>query len=359
VIDERGLGSALFALLPLLPACGTPSHDFEVGVVRRSERIVYGDDGRRELWEHPDDALRAHAAESVVALFDHDDLLMGERDVEVHGSTLREREQVCAEEPFAEQVSAAVCSGVLVAPDVVLTAGHCVWRYGCSELAFAFDYAYPAPPERDLRVEVGDIYRCSRVQALEVTDSDAGTLDYAFVELDRAALDRVSRPLAPRDAVVEGAPVRFVSFPGGVPVKLDTSGAVTLTRWTEGDYFVASTDSSHGSSGGPALDENGFVLGILARGGADYVPTERGCMTTARLDDDGTATEEFTYAEAALRGWCDSGEGPAEHCATIDGETHSVGCNVGVQGSQRSSTHAAAAALVAFVLVVMRLQSVK
>ena len=49
---------------------------------------------------------------------------------------------LCKEEPFFEQEVGAFCSGSLVGPDVIMTAGHCVpSAEECANIKFVFGFA--------------------------------------------------------------------------------------------------------------------------------------------------------------------------------------------------------------------------
>jgi hypothetical protein len=73
------------------------------------------------------------------------------------------------------------------------------------------------------------------------------------------------------------------------------------------DYFTADTDTSHGSSGGPAFDSDFALLGVLARGEPDWEETASGCRTALRVSPTPAHGEQFTFAHRALEGLCSNG----------------------------------------------------
>jgi hypothetical protein len=92
---------------------------------------------------------------------------------------------------------------------------------------------------------------------------------------------------------------------GGVPFKFDSGGRVRDLRPGQDDYFVADTDTSEGSSGGPAFNEDFALVGTLARGAPDFIQTRAGCFTTDREPDPDLAREQFTYVARSVEGLCE------------------------------------------------------
>ena len=88
--------------------------------------IVYGQDDRRELYQ-TEGPVAQLARERAVALIAPQHLVrLADGDYQVDAPSHGEQQMLCAGEQFADQVAAASCSGVLVGPDLVVTAGHCL-----------------------------------------------------------------------------------------------------------------------------------------------------------------------------------------------------------------------------------------
>ena len=165
--------------------------------------------------------------------------------------TWGETANLCPGEPFADQPAAAFCSGVLLDWDLVLTAGHCARVLAPEDMAVVFNYHYSAPGR--LAVRPADVIGVNAIvaEALDPEGADP-QLDYAWLRLSRPAVP----PAQPAAVYAHETPLRVadsivsIGSGGGVPAKLDGGGVVRDARREVADYFVADTDTSHGSSGG-------------------------------------------------------------------------------------------------------------
>ncbi len=212
-------------------------------------------------------------------------------------------ENLCPGTRFADQPAAALCTGVLVDQDLVLTADHCVRVLPLADLAVVFGYYY-----RDAGTLAIDATADIASIVAEELDDEGTTprLDYAWLRLRTPAPpSRAPAPIYVQDAAFDvGTPIVSIGAGGGIPLKLDAGGRVRDARADVGDYFVADTDTFGGGSGGGAFDAQMALLGILARGGTDFAPTEAGCNAVVQQPDGSSADEQFTYASRAVEGLC-------------------------------------------------------
>jgi Trypsin len=167
-----------------------------------------------------------------------------------------------------------VCSGALIAPDVVLTARH------CTSLVVAGATCPPPASQRvqvmgelnpgSMRVLLGDEVASAVVSALGLafivpsTETLCGS-DIALVLLDRP-IASVTPLLVQSVGIAEGQHVRSVSYGNDPGLKiLREHVPVVETATTE---FRVAEGSCEGGGGGPALDEaTGKVVGVLAEFG--------------------------------------------------------------------------------------------
>jgi hypothetical protein len=279
-----------------------------------SGEVVYGNDDRLDYFELTEDAARSTVAGSMVALVSNATIEATGGDLG-KAPTWGQYDNLCSSEPFASQPAAAFCSGVLVDWDLVLTADHCTRIYPLDEFKIVFDYYYSRPGQLatgpDDFAEVAEIVN-------EELDPEGTTplLDYAWLRLKRPA-GPPHQPVAvtvAAPALELGSPVASVGTPGGIPTKWDSGGTVRNARMDTLDYFVADADNSAGSSGGGAFDSSGTLMGITARGGTDFVPTDAGCNTTVYQPDGSAADEQFTYAFRAVSQLCATGTSASSLC---------------------------------------------
>jgi len=277
--------------------------------------IVYGSDDRKEYFEVTDPAARALMSESLVAIVPRAWITNTPAGPLLTAPSWGDAGGLCPDEPFADEPAAALCSGVLLDWDLVLTAGHCLRQLALDDLAVVFHYHYDSPGE--LAFSNADV-----VEPLEILSEKldpAGNvprLDYAWLRLktpvsprrEPASVRVTARPME------VGAPIISVSTGGGTPMKLDSGGRVRDPRSASLDYFIADTDTVKGSSGGAAFDEELALAGILVRGAPDLVSTDEGCQVTRHEADGQLAAEQFTYAAAAVAELCSEDESASSLC---------------------------------------------
>jgi len=283
--------AGLLALLALT-ACDEATGAFDP--VRAEYPIIYGTDDRREVYVLTDPGLLALAA-STVALVDSADVSpQGDGTYLVNGApTLGVARRLCSGEPFADQPTAAFCTGFLVSPDRIATAGHCIDASSCGSTTFVFGYQMLGAATPRLQFAASDVFTCAQV----VDRVQSATNDWAVVRLDRAVTDREPLALRRTGAVALGAPVVVAGHPSGLPLKV--AGNAAVQNAAPADYFEANVDAYGGNSGSPVVDATTLeVEGILVRGNTDYTYVrKRGCYVSNVCPDTGCpGWEEVTRA---------------------------------------------------------------
>lgn len=294
--------NASFLLLSLVPSVAAAQ------MQTAEQPVIYGEDDREDVVGHPNADLRAIATDSAVALVARAAVQVSGQQVSFATSTLGESQNLCGDERFTQQPAAAFCSGSLIAPNLVMTAGHCVSPEpgACAGMFFVFGYQAASPESGSLAsISTDDLYSCRQVLAhAEGTEGNA-SLDYAIVELDRPVAGRQPATVrAGQGPVNNGDPLVLIGSPSGIPTKIDAGGVVLDARAGIMDYFVGSTDSFGGNSGSGVWDLNSLdVVGILVSGETDY-ENDGSCVRVNYCETGECAGENITYAWRAVDELC-------------------------------------------------------
>ena len=228
-------------------------------------KVIYGNDDRQDLYNAAD-PVYVEWAHSTAAMIDSSDIRKVGNSYQLLGKTLGE-DGVCSSERFINQITSASCSGFLVAPDLLVTAGHCMqYNSDCAYNYWVFDYSVFNPGEgASYTIPSSKVYRCKKVIELQVTYTN----DYALVRLDRAVTDRPYLPIREKGKISNGTPLVIIGHPTGLPTKIADNAKVKKN--SHQDYFVANLDSFGGNSGSAVFNgKTGEVEGILVRGETDY-----------------------------------------------------------------------------------------
>jgi hypothetical protein len=271
--------------------------------------VIYGKDDRREVFEHPDVAVRDIVKNALVALVPKQNLsLEDDAAISLISASLADSQGLCASERFLEQPTAADCSGVLIAEDLVLTAAHCFADdVACQQYAYVFDYFY-AEAARLEAIDADDVADCAEIVVRRLSEPSAPLReDFAVVRLSQPVLSGRMPLTLRRGPMHLSEPATVVGFPSGLPAKIDDGAVVRSPRAAFGDYFALDADTFHGSSGSPVLDAQHRLAGIVVRGGIDYVDAaDAGCAVSRTVDGDARAEwEHATYVTGVLEALCE------------------------------------------------------
>ncbi len=282
--------------------------------------LVYGEDQREDVHEVADEALRRLALESSPALIAPENLVLQVNGrYAVRAEPLGLHGNVCPSERFVLQPTAAACSGVLIADDLVLTAAHCASLLPCREQRWVFGYAEERPGQlREL--DEDDVYRCRAIPVSVVQRDAAQRFDFAVVALDRSAHPAPAQQTAPLTAADL---LSVIGYPSGLPLKVAAGARVLDPRSHAGDYFSLESDTFDGSSGSGVFDAHGALVGVFLRGGHDWVSSADGaqeCFKARRLDvaPEPARAEQAGYLRPALEALCAVGWSDFGACEQLD-----------------------------------------
>ncbi len=220
-----------------------------------------------------------------------------------HGKTL------CPNLKFAEEEAIGTCSGVLVAPDLIATAAHCLWAGEISEYAWVFNYT------DSNNIDQNKIYRAKEVVlkkdsiikwdysegrklfneerkrlGLSPLGPDimdfSGYQDIAVIRLEKAVIG--VKPAEIDDSIQgPGTPLTIIGHPFGLSKKIIRNGEV-VENLTE-MYTTNTLDVVKGNSGGPVFSaETGKLVGLIVNQGKERAFTfdrKNRCYGMASYDE--------------------------------------------------------------------------
>lgn len=263
---------------------------------------VYGTDNRREIYSVKNVSMQEQAL-SVAAYISSKRLTPVKGGYKLSTKKLRESIPLCYGENYVDQSAVATCTGFLVAPNLLITAGHCMTEINsCTSLnKWVFDYQEGVfNPDK---ISSEDVYSCKKILGIQL-DSDS-KLDYAVIQLDRNVKGRVPLSYRKKGKINDYSSVYVIGHPSGLTAKFSDDAKVY-----ENDnriYFKADLDTFGGNSGSPIFNEStGVVEGILVRGDKDYVlDSSRTCLNVNRCRsislECSSSGEEACKGESATR----------------------------------------------------------
>jgi hypothetical protein len=244
-----------------------------VKVARERTRTIYGTDDRVD-WYEIGDTVRPLARASV-ALINTSDTLPSQTSVDLKVKTLGETHELCPDEMYATQPAVAFCSGTLVGPDLVLTAGHCVNEVSKNaaiaplpEVSFVFGYRMESATSSVTSVSPDQVFAGKELIGGELDNNR----DWALVRLARPVPATIAEPVAGwnKGPVAVGQRVFVIGYPSGIPLKY-APGAQVRDQ-SNPNFFVANLDTFGGNSGSGVFDQaTSKLIGVLVRGDADFV----------------------------------------------------------------------------------------
>jgi V8-like Glu-specific endopeptidase len=229
---------------------------------------VHKDDNRAELYSAPNSIQEL--GRSVPGQFSKETFVKKDGVYLLQSVSLARRHRTnCPNVKFSEQMVGPKCSGFLVAPNIVATAGHCMTSpEDCSNFLWAFDFKLKASGDSSYTsIPTSSVYSCKKVLAQKYEYYEG--IDYTLVQLDRNVEGRSPLVIDFNSDYIVGTPQFTLGYPSGLPLKYTDSG--TLTKDLEKVYYTT-LDTFHGNSGSPTFDANtNKVTGIVSMGNGDYV----------------------------------------------------------------------------------------
>ena len=256
---------------------------------------IFGDDDRQALTSSS--SLYPLSRATAIAVIKTSRVLKADGTLDLSADRLS---HLCmTERLFNEPSVNYACTGFLIAPDLLVTAGHCVYAVNtpnnelknetglaCPVFDWLFDFAQLASGGLNLvGISQSHLYHCKQI-VYAAQQEHSPFADFALIQLDRAVLDRAPLKMATAPLSL-GAPVFIIGYPYGTPVKLTDHGRVLFTN-PMASAFVTNLDAFEGNSGSPVFNSLNEVTGILVGGTPSantYFDSKNQCERFNRCDD--------------------------------------------------------------------------
>lgn len=232
-----------------------------------SMKGIYGQDNRKEMYQIDDPRIRELMRSTAVQIRRDNFSFIDQQMTISYDQTVGAENSLCLDQLFVDQINPGECSGFLIAPDLLVTAGHCVRDESeCRQYRWLFDFSYESPDKNVSLINPNSLHSCAEIVAQEFQSGKQD--DYAVIRLSPPVTDR--RPLSfRRDGEISiGESVFVIGYPLGIPAKF-ADGAVVQKNGSR-YYFTTNLDTFVVNSGSAVFNANTLELeGILVRGGRD------------------------------------------------------------------------------------------
>lgn len=200
--------------------------------------------------------------------------------------------RACSDTKFLNQPLYSNCSGSLIAPNVLLTAGHCIkTQEDCADYNWIFEYRVLSSGNFSRHVPEQTVYSCKKIISRDLNATTGQ--DYAVILLDRST-GKAGLNYRWNGKVDSKVPVMTIGTPYGLPLKITTDAMVRDNSIK--NYFITNLDTFAGNSGSPVFDMKDLLIeGILVRGDTDYaIDTSRNCATESKCSETGCRGEHVS-----------------------------------------------------------------
>ena len=273
--------------------------------------IIYGHDNRREIIF---DSFKNKTLAPAIAMSVGNVYLQPQPDQTFSLDFLDASDSLtiglCPEERFSRQKANWLnCTGFLVAPDVLVTAGHCMTFQHtrrpisaenevtamCADFDWMFDFKTNSQGIVSLKnyQQSTQHSQCKEVLYSKISQDNLRRNDVRIGEYGMDwAIIRLSQPMPQRQVLnlattepQKRESVYTIGYPSGLPMKIATGATVFDTHFEH--FFTTDLDISSGNSGGPVFNQKNQVVGIVVRAspGDDYTWNEkRNCATSIKCN---------------------------------------------------------------------------
>ena len=252
--------------------------------LRSAAFAIYGPDDRIEAYEVQGAEQRRALDCTAAVFFDAAVQDAGDDARSLYTRPFGPMKQLCPGVRFYNQPSGATATGVLVGPDLVVTAAHVARRIPWQRMCLVFGFQMENPFAARERIPVGDVYRVAEL----VARGDGGETprDWALLRLDRRAEGRPFAAINRDRPLAVGQAIYPVGHPMGLPVKF--AGNARVLERGDDDIFTANLDVFPACSGSPVFNAETHALEgiVLADPTLDHFLPVDGCYVQATFPEE-------------------------------------------------------------------------
>ena len=267
--------------------------------IHLQNKAIYGKDNRVEIDQYPDKNFIKKAEAVAVRIPTRDLTTIGPNYFSYPTIAIQDIRRLCDGIPFNDQPQPGDCTGFLVGPKTLVTAGHCVRHDDeCSRNSWVFGFKLGVDV-----FESSQVYSCNKIISQKLVTVDFQHADYAVIELDREVEGVTPLAFRKEGSIQKDASLLVIGHPSGLPMKasdgavVKSAGKPVLMSKLERrpNFFAANLDTFGGNSGSPVFDmSTGLVEGILVKGREDYILDKHfNCYRLNKVSDDNNEDYEL------------------------------------------------------------------
>ncbi len=228
---------------------------------------IYGVDNRKDLYEINDFNIVKNAR-STCCLVNNSDILYNGISYYVNCSPT----DYCPNIRFYDQKKLAKCTAFAIAPDIIVTAGHCISEDELSSTSILYEFNISEKNSKiNTIVQRENIYKIKEI--LEMGNLSKG-LDYAILRIDRPVNNNRILSIRRTGKIPDKSVLYVVGYPDGLPLKVSSDGIIRNNR--KKNTLIANLDTFKGNSGSPVFNAATHeVEGILTAGDEDFYWVEQ------------------------------------------------------------------------------------
>ncbi|GEM_PF-3293400 len=177
--------------------------------------------------------------------------------------------RICPDERYKEQLSMRTnCSGILVSPKHLLTAGNCITEHYCSNDLYYWMFNYDLKEDKPFNIKHRNtnFYKCEKIVKRYYDPNNA--ISYTLLELKKEVKGVEPVKLRQSGDLSPGEELIVLGHPQGLPLKI----ADNIQTYDQNDtHFLLNSDIAGSTRGAAIINAKSYELeGIMIHGTPNY-----------------------------------------------------------------------------------------